>query len=302
MTENISDIATLSEQESDNTLQETLDSSMNRFRTFLCDTWMGLPEWMRVEEGDQPALRDWLQANWEILVEDNVSAELSTSKPGFSKHRCYFEVYARGSDSSSQSHRVSDPDALATHEIHIGYGYRFDSFGTEQGDSFMQVPPFDYVLGVNNRGESMWFKASAVDYSIEIISRFDKVERSRPGQVEKSQRSNKAPRTLFARIATLVLGPALAGILSYFLCQFLHPDSALAALIFGSVFCLNTLLSPRPGQAIFLFLLLMIMAWFGFPHIPALEQLNSLPRVLIGEVSGIIIGMTTAKIATRFVF
>ena len=120
----------------------------------------------------------------------------------------------------------------------------------------------------------------------------DKVEKSRPGQIEKPQKPNKGPRMLFAKIATFVLGPALAGALSYFLCQFVHPDSSLAALFFGSVFCLNWLVSPRPGQAIFLFLLLMIMARLGFPHISALERLDSLALVLIGEVIGIIIGVT----------
>ena len=139
MTDELSDMVAISEQTSDNTLQETLDSALDRFRTFLCDMWADLPEWIRTEEGDQPALRDWLQANWEILVEDNVSAEISASESGFSKRRCYLEAYVKGNDLSSPSHRVSDPDALATHEIHIGYGYRLDSFGAEQGDSSIQA-------------------------------------------------------------------------------------------------------------------------------------------------------------------
>ncbi|GEM_PF-2631392 len=297
----ITDLEAISEVASDNTLQETLDTTLENFRLFLCDTWTSLPEWMRLEEGEQPALHDWLQANWEILVEDNVTAEIAAAEPGFGKLRCYLEAYAQGGGSYSQSRRVSDPEALPTHEIHVGYGYRFDSFGTEQGDSFIHAPPFDYLMGINDTGESMWFKVNAVKYSIEKISQVDEVEKPQLSDLEKPKRTLKGSQTVVAKGAAYILGSTLAGALSFFLCQFLHPDSMLAALFFGSVFCLNSLVSTRPGQTIFLFLLLMVIAWLGFPHISSLERLDSLPRVLIGEVIGIIVGMTIAKVVASLV-
>lgn len=56
---------------------------------------------------DDELIDDWLQSNWEILVESQVC------KPGTE----FLEVYGEGADCNASSSRVWLPDALPTHRI-----------------------------------------------------------------------------------------------------------------------------------------------------------------------------------------
>lgn len=56
---------------------------------------------------DDELIDDWLQSNWEILVESQVC------KAG----REFLEVYGEGADCNASSSRVWLPDALPTHRV-----------------------------------------------------------------------------------------------------------------------------------------------------------------------------------------
>lgn len=99
-------------------------------------------------------MNDWLQANWEILVESC----LGNGK------RILLEPYGEGADCNGDSSRVFEPNKIATHRIicrgkNHGQGkdvlkgcdidlseYDFDSFVSWNGEQYAHEPPFEYVL------------------------------------------------------------------------------------------------------------------------------------------------------------
>ncbi len=90
-------------------------------------------------------LADWLQANWEIIVESRLQE--ANLIPGL------LDVYGEGADSNGSSSRVSLPKMLPSCAVHVQKGYVLHSFGTLQNDFFIQSPPFDYVKGENSKAE-----------------------------------------------------------------------------------------------------------------------------------------------------
>ncbi len=106
---------------------------------------------------------DWLQANWEILVEGPLNRD----------KKVYLQVYGDGADLNSISSRVIYPSALPTHSINcipqkgnvlIDYlnqtkieapinGFAVDRFVSIGEDGwYYEKPPFDKIL-INNDTE-----------------------------------------------------------------------------------------------------------------------------------------------------
>jgi hypothetical protein len=90
-------------------------------------------------------LADWLQANWEIIVESKLQE--ANLIPGL------LDVYGDGADCNGSSSRVSLPKMSPSCAVHVQKGYVLHSFGTLQNDFFIQSPPFDYVKGENSKAE-----------------------------------------------------------------------------------------------------------------------------------------------------
>lgn len=80
------------------------------FRYFLNVAWAGLPAWIIKNE-----INDWLQANWEILVEAKLNEPFC--KMEINSERIILDFYGDGADCNGGSSRVWLPDALPTHRI-----------------------------------------------------------------------------------------------------------------------------------------------------------------------------------------
>lgn len=78
------------------------------FKDFISVSWskfMGFNTTLTKEELED-RVNNWLQANWEILVESSICSENE-----------FLEVYGYGSDMEGSSSRVSSSDKLPTHRI-----------------------------------------------------------------------------------------------------------------------------------------------------------------------------------------
>jgi len=85
----------------------TADIVLRAFAAFLTAAWQETSRALDQLEEASYLLDDWMQANWEILVE----AVLLSRGTGF------LEVYGDGADCHGTSSRVFRPEALPTHRI-----------------------------------------------------------------------------------------------------------------------------------------------------------------------------------------
>ena len=85
----------------------TADTVLRAFAAFLTAAWQQTSLILGQLEEANDLLNDWMQANWEILVE----AVLLSGGTGF------LEVYGDGADCYGTSSRVFRPEALPTHRI-----------------------------------------------------------------------------------------------------------------------------------------------------------------------------------------
>ncbi len=130
------------------------DDVVRNFRDFLTSSWPWLTALSALSFKSGLDLDDWLQANWEILVE----AALCATPVEF------LSVYGDGADCNGASSRVWMPDAPPTHEIHCAARLRdtarneldddlitpkeweFSKFVSFNNSQYDQSPPFDHVL------------------------------------------------------------------------------------------------------------------------------------------------------------
>lgn len=130
-----------------------------KFQNFLLSGWEAFEVFNEnfLYDEKEEKVNDWLQANWELLVESTLT--------GVNE---YLEVYGYGADCNGASSRVTFPDKLATHRIvcnaHGGHLLRdvvseemksiknmaFQSFVKWDGSYYQILPPFDYVLLSND--------------------------------------------------------------------------------------------------------------------------------------------------------
>lgn len=129
-----------------------VDKVVKDFRLFILASWdsFSLFNESASAESLEEITNNWLQANWEILVENNVT--------GVNE---FLEVYGNGADCNAASSRICYADKLPTHrikcvnsivrdviskqEIDTDKMY-FDGFVSIQNNYHVMAPPFDYVL------------------------------------------------------------------------------------------------------------------------------------------------------------
>lgn len=150
-----------------------INDIVKEYARFLNQSWNNaMPLLMgRDYTTDEFAINDWLQMNWEMLVERKI---LSINE--------YFEPYGDGADYNGASCRITDINAIATHKL-IGnsnsipaFDYLnnnhvivenvvFDRFvGFEEGYYTMK-PSFDLVLVYEGNLERV-FKLSEIEFSV----------------------------------------------------------------------------------------------------------------------------------------
>ena len=138
---------------------------------FLKNSWTGLPEWIIKNENEEYEINDWLQANWEILVEAKLNEPFC--KREINSARVILEFYGNGADIDGRgSSRVIYPDELPTHYILVNDKYRFDSFGTKYDTGWFEpVFPFDYIKVVDKDNNEIILSVDAVTFSLKNIEK-----------------------------------------------------------------------------------------------------------------------------------
>jgi hypothetical protein len=93
-------------------MKSSIDEVVRGFARFLSASWDEIVRAAAVLEclDATEFVADWLQANWELLVEMPFS---ESSKPG----KAYLEPYGEGAECNDRSSRVWNPGALPTHRV-----------------------------------------------------------------------------------------------------------------------------------------------------------------------------------------
>ncbi len=127
------------------------------FRDFLSASWSSLPGCILDKDDGNEPINDWLQANWEILVEYPLGPPLR------------LQVYGDGADCNGSSSRVFAPNDRPTYGIFIDEEFLFHSFGRLKNQWFEQLPPFDYVKGESKSNKDYWVKIADAKFSLKEV-------------------------------------------------------------------------------------------------------------------------------------
>ncbi len=129
-----------------------IDKAMRLFVDFLNLTWNIIEPLIsnRDYTSDETSKSDWIQANWELLVERKV---LPLND--------YLEIYGEGADFNGISSRITDIEAYATFSVGViiddaidilnnqkirNQRYSFDRFVGFENGFYIDFSPFEYVL------------------------------------------------------------------------------------------------------------------------------------------------------------
>ena len=132
----------------------SVTKTLENFRIFLEVSWDRITAVTDARPDGDSLLDDWLQANWELLVEASVCSTPNE----------FLEIYGDGADCNSPSSRVWKPDATPTHQIycialsHDGAEDKFTGrsisieeltfgrFVNWEGKKYGSSPPFNSIL------------------------------------------------------------------------------------------------------------------------------------------------------------
>ena len=87
-----------------------LDTAIRYFSKFINDSWLNVMPLLKERDytSNESSIGDWLQSNWEILVERKIL-----------KVDQYLEVYGEGADFNGTSSRITDVNALPNFSIKV---------------------------------------------------------------------------------------------------------------------------------------------------------------------------------------
>lgn len=87
-----------------------IDKAIRVFATFMNNSWVEVNQLLvdRDYTSNESSVSDWLQSNWELLIERKVL-----------KINNYLEVYGDGADFNGASSRITDPNSTANFRIKI---------------------------------------------------------------------------------------------------------------------------------------------------------------------------------------
>lgn len=154
----------------------SLKVALSRFTTLINSCWGSLSS---IIESDRTGsfLEDWLQANWELIVEGSLYDKGVVLEP-----------YGEGADCNGGSSRVFYPDRDPTHrlvcvsrkndgvfdslnqkEVFLDGGAVFDRFVSIGDDGwYYEVPPFDKILSEFD-GEAVVIGFDDIDIVLQLL-------------------------------------------------------------------------------------------------------------------------------------
>ena len=154
-----------------------INQAIKRFALFLNASWDVVTPLLlkRDYTTDESSIGDWLQANWEILVEKKNL-----------KQNEYLEVYSDGSDYNGASSRMNDIEALPTHTLSVFPNdkaidilnneiisgkeeFEFDRLVGFQNGFYTSHPPFNYCLLTDSSGIERVFSLDEITFKLQTI-------------------------------------------------------------------------------------------------------------------------------------
>ena len=116
-----------------------IDVAIRLFSTFLNNSWNNITPLLsdRPYTTNESSISDWLQSNWEILVERKV---LSLNE--------YLEVYGDGADFNGTSSRITDIESTPTHSVIVLIDSGRDILNDEKIDNSEYV--FEKLVGFSD--------------------------------------------------------------------------------------------------------------------------------------------------------
>lgn len=156
-----------------------VDKITKSFATFLSSSWNSVQPLLknRSYTDDEASLYDWIQANWELLIERKI---LSLNN--------YLEPYGQGADFNGSSSRITDIEAIATHTLRVyskkpvreylnnqiidtlSFELIFEEFVTIENHFYTYSPPFDYTLTRDKQGEKRVFHLDDIFFEIKKVA------------------------------------------------------------------------------------------------------------------------------------
>ena len=120
----------------------SVDTAIRMFANFLNDSWATASKLLpgRKYTSDEDSYNDWLQANWELLVERKIL-----------RIEEYLEVYGDGADYNASSSRITDPEAISTFKVIVKSKNNekiFDLLNCE--NVVLEYSDFEKIVGFRN--------------------------------------------------------------------------------------------------------------------------------------------------------
>jgi hypothetical protein len=154
-----------------------IDKAIRIFSDFLNSSW-GIVTPLLIDRSytsDESSIGDWLQANWEILVEKKVLRQNE-----------YLEIYSDGADYNGSSSRMSDIEAMPTHTFRVFSDeegvdilnneiisskaeFEFDRLVGFQNGFYVNLPPFNYVLLTDSSGMERVLSLDKITFELQHI-------------------------------------------------------------------------------------------------------------------------------------
>lgn len=154
-----------------------INQTIRTFASFLNASWDIVVPLLSGREytSDESSIGDWLQANWEILVEKKIL-----------KQNEYLEIYSDGADYNGASSRMNDIEALPTHNLTVFLNDKavdilnnetifskeeleFDRLVGFQDGFYINQPPFNYVLLIDNSGIERVLSLDQINFKLQRI-------------------------------------------------------------------------------------------------------------------------------------
>jgi hypothetical protein len=112
-----------------------LDIAIRIFANFINDTWNTVMPLIKGRDytSDESSISDWLQSNWEILVERKVL-----------KINQFLEVYGEGADFNGASSRITDINALPSFTIQVNQFSKEKVFDL-LNDEYVSISNADFI-------------------------------------------------------------------------------------------------------------------------------------------------------------
>jgi len=157
----------------------TIDEAIRIFSDFLNNSWIDVQQLLvdREYTSNEDSVNDWLQSNWEFLVERKVL-----------KNNNYLEVYGDGADFNGGSSRITDALSLANFKIKIApkngisvydvlneeevtlFNSNFDKLIGFKNGFYVLEPSFNFVLLNDEKtGIERVVKLNDIEFTLEAL-------------------------------------------------------------------------------------------------------------------------------------